>query len=88
MLTTNRKSMYIISSKKYTYTCKYADNTPMADHVTKMLNIWNCIAEVGKDLPDIHIAHALILSLSKTTSWDLIKIQLFTLDSLSSKIVA
>ena len=70
------------------YTCKYADNTPMADHVTKMLNIRNHITAAGKDLPDIHVAQTLILSLPKTTSWDLIKIQLFALDPISSEIVS
>ena len=38
----------------------------MADHIAKMLDIWNHITVADKEFPDLHVACALILSLSKT----------------------
>lgn len=70
------------------YMKKYVDGTPMADHIAKMLDIRNRITAAGEDLPDINIARALILSLPKTPTWELIKIQLFGLDTLTSEIVS
>jgi len=72
------------------YTQKYVDNTNMANHVASMLNLWHKILAAGKDLSDIHIARALVLSLPQTPSWDLIKIQLFNLDmmKLTSETIA
>ena len=70
------------------YTKKYVDGMLMADHIAKMLDIWNHITAVDEELPDLHVARALILSLPKTQTWELIKIQLFGLDKLTSEIVS
>jgi len=64
------------------YTWKYIDDTNMANHVASMLNLWHKILAAGEDLSDIHITQALVLLLLQTPSWDLIKIQLFNLDTM------
>ncbi|KIM51192.1 hypothetical protein SCLCIDRAFT_33640 [Scleroderma citrinum Foug A] len=53
-----------------------------------MLDIRNRIIAAGEELPDIHVACALVLSLPKTQTWELIKIQLFGLDKLTSEIIS
>jgi hypothetical protein len=75
------------------YTCKYVDGTPMADHIVAMLNIKQQINDVGESLDDVHVTRAMVLSLLKTQSWDIIKIQLFdvkpaklTIDMVSTKL--
>ena len=73
---------------KELYTKKYVDGTPMADHIAKMLDIRNRITAADEELPDLHVAHALILSLPKTQTWEMIKIQLLGLDKLTSEIVS
>ena len=84
----NQQNINIHYSFKELYTKKYVDGTPIADHIAKMLDIQNHIIAAGEELLDIHIAQALILSLPKTQTWELIKIQLFGLDKLTSKIVS
>jgi len=75
------------------YTRKYLDGAPMADHVAAMLDVKRQIEDAGETLEDLHLARALVLSLPKTQSWDIIKIQLFdmepntfTADTVSSKL--
>jgi hypothetical protein len=75
------------------YTCKYVDGTPMADHIVAMLDIKRQINDAGELLDDVHVAWAMVLSLLKTQSWDIIKIQLFniepaklTIDTVSTKL--
>jgi hypothetical protein len=75
------------------YTCKYVDGTPMADHIAAMLDIKQQINNVGESLDNVHVAQAMVLSLPKTQSWDIIKIQLFdvepvklTIDTVSTKL--
>jgi hypothetical protein len=75
------------------YTHKYVDGTPMADHIAAMLDIKQQINNVGESLNDIHITRAMVLSLLKTQSWDIIKIQLFdveldklTIDTVSTQL--
>lgn len=46
-----------------------------------MLDLGQKITAAGELLPDIHIAHALVLSLLHTQSWDIVKIQLFNLEA-------
>ena len=53
------------------------DGTLMADHIAMILDIQHQIAQAGKQISDLHIAWAMILSLPKTPSWEIIKIQLF-----------
>jgi hypothetical protein len=70
------------------YTHKYVDSANMADHIATMLDIQHKITAVGEDLPDIHVARALVLLLPHTQSWEVIKIQLFNLDKLTSETVS
>ena len=70
------------------YTWKYADGTSMADHIAAMLDIKNKIIAASKELPDIYIAHILVLLLPYTLSWDLIKIQLFGIETSTSEDVS
>ncbi|KAJ2976491.1 hypothetical protein NUW54_g11556 [Trametes sanguinea] len=71
------------------YTLKYVDNTPMADHIARLLHLKQAIRDSGEEIKDLHIARALVLSLPKTPSWDVIKIQLFSLEpeKLTSELV-
>jgi hypothetical protein len=50
------------------YTWKYVDGTPMADHIVSMLDIKQQIIDAGEMLEDLHVAHAMVLSLPKTQS--------------------
>jgi hypothetical protein len=60
------------------YTRKYVDGTPMANHIASMLDIKQQIIDAGETLEDLHVACAMVLSLPKTQSWDIMKIQLIT----------
>jgi hypothetical protein len=55
-----------------------------------MLDIKQQIIDTGETLKDLHVARAMVLSLPKTQSWDVIKIQLFDVESakLTSKAVS
>ena len=55
-------------------------NTLIANHVTAMTDLSQCIKASGKNLSDFIIACALLLSLSKTPFWDVIKAQIFQLN--------
>jgi hypothetical protein len=63
------------------YTRKYIDGTPMADHITAILDLKSQIQDASEMLDNIHVACAMVLSLPKTQSWDIIKIQLFNIES-------
>ena len=84
----NQQNINVHYSFEELYTKKYVDGTPIADHIAKMLDIRNHIIAAGKELPDIHVVCTLVLSLPKTQTWELIKIQLFGLDKLTSEIVS
>jgi hypothetical protein len=66
------------------YTHKYMDGTPMADHIVAMLDIKHQINDAGESLDDVHVAQVMVLSLPETQSWDIIKIQLLTLNQPNS----
>src|ERR1700675_1278411 len=72
------------------YVRKYVDGTPMADHIAAMLDIKRQIEDTGEKLEDLHVARAMVLSLPKTQTWDIIKIQLFDIESskLTSELVS
>lgn len=70
------------------YTWKYAEGSSVADHIAAMLDIKHCIEQASETIPDLYIAHAMILSLPKTQSWDIIKITFFELQSLTTEIVS
>ena len=42
---------------------KYDKLMSMADHIAAMLNLGLKIKAAGEEIPNIHIAHALVLSL-------------------------
>ena len=65
------------------FTRKYVDGTSMADHVAAMTDLSQHIKASGENLSDLIIACALLLSLPKTPSWDVIKAQIFQLDASS-----
>jgi hypothetical protein len=65
----------------------------MANHIAAILDLKSQIQDTGETLDDIHIACTMVLSLPKTQSWDIIKIQLFdvesaklTIDAVSTKL--
>ena len=88
MHVTNQQKINVHYYLEDLYTWKYADGTSMADHIAAMLNIKNKITAAGEELPDIHVACALVLSLPCTSSWDLIKIQLFRMETFTSEDVS
>jgi hypothetical protein len=63
------------------YTQKYINGMPMADHIAAILDLKSQIQDAGEVLDDIHTARTMVLSLPKTQSWDIIKIQLFNIES-------
>jgi hypothetical protein len=65
----------------------------MANHIAAILDLKSQIQDTGETLDNIHIARAMVLSLPKTQSWDIIKNQLFnvkstklTIDAVSTKL--
>jgi len=60
----------------------------MADHIAVMLDLKHHIEQAGEDIPDIHVARAMIISLPKTQTWDVVKITLFEVTELTSEIVS
>jgi hypothetical protein len=64
------------------YTRKYINGAPMADHIAAILDLKSQIQDAGEILGDIHITHAMVLSLPKTQFWDIIEIQLFDVESM------
>jgi hypothetical protein len=60
----------------------------MGDHIVVMLDLKHRIEQAGEDLPDIHVARAIIISLLKTQTWDVVKITLFEVTKLTSEIVS
>jgi hypothetical protein len=54
------------------YTRKYVDGMPMADHITAILDLKSQIQDAGETLDDTHAACAMVLSLPKTQSWDVV----------------
>jgi hypothetical protein len=60
----------------------------MADHIAAMLDIKYRIEQAGETISDLYVARAMILSLPKTQSWDIIKITLFELQLLTTEIVS
>ena len=53
-----------------------------------MLDLGLKIKAAGEELPDIHIACALVLSLPQTQTWELVKVQLFSKEKITSDIVS
>ena len=70
------------------YTKKYTDGTSMADHIASMLELKHNLEQAGEQIPDLYIARAMVLSLPKTQSWDIVKYTLFELAKIDSDTVA
>lgn len=68
---------------KELFTLKYLESTVMTDHVVRVLDLHYKITSSELDLGSSLIAHALMMSLLKSVSWKLVKIQLFGLDKLT-----
>jgi len=49
----------------------------MSNHISYFLNLCYRIIEAGEKLDDIHIVHAILLSLPHSSIWDIIKQNLF-----------
>src|SRR6202045_1822565 len=60
----------------------------MADHIAAILDIRHRIAQAGEQISDLHVARVMILSLPKTPSWEIIKIQLFDVETLTPEIIS
>lgn len=70
------------------FTCKYVNGTLMLDHIAAMLNIKYHIIQAGEDIKDIIVAQVIIISFPKTQTWEFVKIGLFKVEKLTSKIVS
>jgi len=69
------------------YTRKYVDGSSMDEHIACLLDLSQRITSSGEKLEDLHLARAMILSLPKTPSWELVKIPLFELSTFTSELV-
>ena len=70
------------------YMCKHISGGSMDEHIVAMLDLSHRIISAGKKLEDLHLAWAMVLSLLKTPSWELIKIPLFELTTFTSEAVS
>ena len=70
------------------YTKKYVDGASMDEHIASLLDLGHRIHSAGEKLEDIHLARAMILSLPKTPSWELVKIPLFEMTTFTSDLVS
>jgi len=55
------------------YTKKWDKHTNMSDHIGSFLHLCRCITESGQKLEDIHTVHAILLSLSHSDIWNVVK---------------
>ena len=85
---TNQQVINIHYCFEELYTRKYSNGMVMTDHIAAMLDIRNQIVQAGEKLDDLYIVWVMILLLLRTSSWDLIKIQLFNLKKLTVKLVS
>ena len=70
------------------YTRKYVDGASMDEHIAAMLDLSHQIVSASEKLEDLHLARAMVLLLPKTPSWELVKIPLFELVTLTSETVS
>jgi hypothetical protein len=62
------------------YIQKYIDSASMDNHIAAILDLQCQSKDASEMLDDIHVTYAMVLSLPKTQSWDIIKIQLFDIE--------
>ena len=66
----------------------------MSDHIGYFLNLRHYIIEAGEKLDDIHVVHAILLSLPRSSIWDVVKQNLLdkgkalTLDMVSAELIS
>jgi hypothetical protein len=60
----------------------------MDEHIVCLLDLSHQITSSGEKLDDLHLTQAMVLSLPKTPSWELVKIPLFELAMLTSELVS
>jgi hypothetical protein len=60
----------------------------MDEHIASLLDIAHRIHSAGKKLEELHLAQAMVLSLPKTPSWELVKILLFKMRTFTSELVS
>jgi len=72
----------------------YNKCTIISDHIGYFLNLCHHIIEAGKKLDDIYVVYAILLSLPRSSIWDVIKQNLLdkgkalTLDMVSAKLIS
>ena len=88
MYVTNQQHINVHYYFEDLYKRKYDESTSMADHIAAMLNLGLKIKVAGEEIPDIHIARTLVLSLPRTQTWELVKVQLFSKEKLTLDIVS
>src|ERR1700731_4500705 len=54
----------------------------MADHIAALRDLQHRINSTGKMIPNIYVARTLVLSLPKTPSWEVLKVQLLSMKPL------
>ena len=76
------------------YTKKWDEYTTMSDHIGSFLHLHCRITESGQKLKDIHIIHTILLSLSCSGIWDVVKQNLLdkgsglTLNAITAKLLS
>lgn len=95
------EDLYVTSQQKVSvhyhfedlYTRKWDEKTPMADHIASIRDLHQKIIAAGEDFPDVHVARAIVLSLPRSSTWELVKHHCFsqttlTLDFVTSELTA
>ena len=55
------------------YMKKWDEQTTMSDHIGSFLHLRRRINDSGQTLDDIHVIHAILLSLPRSGLWDIVK---------------
>jgi len=91
---TQRQAVNIHYYYQDLYAKKWDKHTIMSDHIGYFLNLRCHIIEAGEKLNDIHVVHAILLSLSRLSIWDVVKQNLLdkgkalTLDMVFAKLIS
>jgi len=91
---TQRQAVNIHYYYQDLYAKKWDKRTIMSDHISYFLNLHHHIIEAGEKLDDIHVVHAILLSLPHSSIWDVIKQNLLdkgkalTLDMVSAELIS
>jgi len=76
------------------YMKKWNEHTNILDHIMSFLNLHCCIIKADQKLNDIHLIHAMLLSLSCLTIWNIVKQNLLdkrkilTLNMMTAELIA